>query len=277
MAESETAAITECPYCGAPASGRFCSACGKALGLHATSGAVLKDTFGLKVPPAKSLATTAWMTLRYPAELTKRWIEGRRQGLATPIAMMGTVTAVTAIVGFVLVRLTGHRAPAEMPPTFNEMLVAAPFLRGMFPAGTRLAMSDGVGMIGQFRATASYLAAFWPALFILPGFLSLAPWRRVTTHAALILCCVESVFLLIATGVWSSLRLVSPALAASGLTTLVFGAAVIAHGAIHVRDVTGSGWGYAITRPIIAAIVFPFVGYAFVVLVMALTLMFATG
>lgn len=257
--------------------GRFCSACGKEMGLHATSGAVLKDTFGIRVPPAKALWTTAWMTLRYPAGLTRRWIEGRRQGLATPIAMMGTVTAVTAIIGFILIRLTGHAAPTEAPLRFGDLINAAPFLKGMFPRGMQLALRDDAGMVGQFRATGSYLAAFWPALFILPGYIALAPWRRLTTHAALILCCVESVFLLIATGVWSSLRLVSPVLAASGLTTLVFAAAVIAHGAVHVRDVTGSGWGYAITRPLIAAIVFPFVGYAFVVLVMALTLMFAAG
>jgi Protein of unknown function (DUF3667) len=274
MSDAATTHAT-CPFCDAPASGRFCSACGKELALHGTSAAVLRDTFGLKAPPARVLGRTAWMTIAQPAELTRRWIEGRRQGLATPIAMMSTVTAVTAILGFILLRVSGAEAPAEQKVNFGDLLMVAPFLKSSFPHASAYAVGNNDAMLAQFKATGSYLAAFWPALFILPGYLALAPWRRLNSHDALILACVESVFLLIVTGVWSCLKLVAPGVADSGLTSLLFWIVICAHGAMHVRQVANTGWGYAISRPFIAAVIFPIVGYFFVVLIMALTLMFA--
>lgn len=262
-----------CPHCGAPASGRFCSACGKELALHATSASVLSDTFGVKAPPWQALARTAWLTLTAPAEVSRRWIERRPMGLASPVAMMGTVTALTAMLGFVLARVLGL-APQQEAVSFAQLLQATPFLQS--PRALAFAAQNDAGMVAQLKAIASYLAALWPALFIVPGYLALAPWRRVTSHAALILACVESVFLLMMSAAYSLLQIALPG-PMGGLMALLLPLATIAHGAWHVQRLTGAGWGYAVSRPVIAAVLFPVGIYAFTALLMALTITLGPG
>ncbi len=265
-------AVATCPNCGAVvAAGRFCSACGKPLDLHATAGGVVSDALGVRAVPVAAYARTAWLAVMAPADLSRRWVAGQRAGLVSPIAMMGAVTLVTAIIGFFLTRWTGTREAATAID-MRSMLTVAPFLAERFPQAVTAAALDQNGLTDRFRETGGWFAAFWPSLLIAPGWLALLPWRRLDQRGALIFAFVESVFLLILTGLHSSLKLVLPTLAASSPITLLFAAAVFGHGAVHVRGLTGAGWGYALTRPLLAALWILPIAYLWVVFVLTVTL-----
>lgn len=272
MTGNNAPAAVTCPHCGASvAAGRFCSACGKELALHATAGAVIGDAMGVKRVALTPYLRTGWLAIAAPAELSGRWMRGTRVGLVSPVAMMGAVTLVTAVAGFFLSRWTGYREAAPVVD-IDSLLHIAPFLRGNFPQAAMAAAADRNALTQQFQSVGGWFAAFWPSLFILPGWLSLAPWRCLDQRGALIFAIVESVFLLILTGVHTSLKIAAPTFMASGLATLIFAGAVFAHGATHIRGLTSCGWGYALTRPLLAALWILPVAYVWVVFVLFVTL-----
>ena len=272
MAGPAAPATVACPHCGASVpAGRFCSACGKPLDLHATAGGVLGDALGMRRVSLAPYARTAWLAVGAPGALTARWIRGERVGLVSPVAMMGAVTLVTAVLGFVLTRWTGHRQEAAVID-MQGLLTLAPFLADRFPQAVMAAAADRAALTDQFRSVGGWFAAFWPSLLILPGWLSLLPWRRIDQRGALIFAFVESVFLLILTGVHTLVQIAVPGLGANPLVTTAFAAVVFGHGAVHVRALTGSGWGYALTRPLLAALWILPVAYLWVVFVLTVTL-----
>lgn len=272
MTDASHAVPATCPHCGsAVAGGRFCSACGKELDLHATASAVFSDAIGVKRVSLAAYLRTAWLAVAAPATLTQRWMRGERVGLVSPVAMMGVVTLVTGIAGFLLTRWTGTREAAVVLD-IGPLMDAAPFLRDRFPKAVTAAALDGKALTEQLRQVSGWFAAFFPSLLIVPGWLALAPWRRIDRRGALILAVVESVFLLILTGVHTSLKLVAPVLAGSTPTMLVFAAVVFGHGAFHVRGLTGSSWRYAISRPMLAAVLILPVAYLWLVVILTTTL-----
>lgn len=272
MSEQPAPPTVTCPQCGAVvAAGRFCSACGQPLDLHATAGGVVTDALGVKRVNLTNYGRTAWLAVAQPAELSRRWTRGERVGLVSPIAMMGAVTLVTAVLGFVLTRWTGVRT-ATAVLDMNAMLSIAPFLSDRFPQAVSAAALNREALTEQFQQVGGWFAAFWPSLLILPGWLSLAPWRRIDQRGALIFAFVESVFLLILTGLNTLLKLGAPAVAGAAPVTLLFAAAVFGHGALHVRGLTASGWGYALTRPLLAALWILPIAYLWVVFVLTVTL-----
>lgn len=276
MSESVPVPSATCPHCGSGvAGGRFCSACGAALDLHTTAGRVVSDALGIKRVNLASYGRTAWLAVTRPATLSKRWMAGERIGLVSPIAMMGAVTLVTALLAFVLTRWTGVRE-AAVSLNIGDMLELAPFLKTRFPQAVMAAALSRDALTDQFKQVGSWFAIFWPSLLILPGWLSLAPWRRIDQRGALIFAFVESVFLLILTGVNSLLTLGAPGLMASGWVAPLFGAAIIAHGGAHVRGLIGGGWGYALTRPVLAALWILPIAYLWVVFILTITLMMWT-
>lgn len=261
-----------CPHCGqSVAAGRFCSACGQPLNLHATAGGVVADALGVKrVDPVQYLRT-AWLAVAQPAQLSTRWMRGERVGLVSPIAMMGAVTLVTGLLGFLLTRWTGVRE-ATTAINIEELIRIAPFLKARFPDAVGAAALNGQALNEQFQQVGGWFAVFWPSLFIAPGWLSLAPWQRIAQRDALIFAFVESVFLLILTGLHTLLKLAVPDVMASAWVTGLFAVAVFYHGAAHVRGLIGGGWGYALTRPLLAALWILPIAYLWVVFVLAVTL-----
>lgn len=271
MADPRLPTVT-CPQCGnSVATGRFCSACGSALDLHATAGGVITDALGVRRVSFGAYGRTAWLAVTAPAALTGRWVRGERVGLVSPIAMMGAVTLLTAIAGFFLSRWTGTREATSVI-NVRDMMLIAPFLAERFPQAVSAAALDQGALNSQFQQVGGWFAAFYPSLLIVPGWLALLPWRRIDQRGALIFAFVESVFLLILTGIHTSLKLAAPALATNTLVTTAFAAAVFAHGAIHVRGLTGAGWGYALTRPLLAALWILPIAYLWVVFILTLTL-----
>ena len=261
-----------CPHCGhSVAAGRFCSGCGQALNLHATAGGVVADALGVKRVDPVQYARTAWLAISEPAQLSARWTRGERVGLVSPIAMMGAVTLVTALLGFVLTRWTGTQQAATVIDV-DELVWIAPFLKSRFPQAIGAAALDAKALNDQFQQVGGWFAAFWPSLFIAPGWLSLAPWQRIDQRGALIFAFVESVFLLILSGLYTVLKLVAPDAMATSWATGIFAFAIFYHGAEHVRGLLGGGWGYALTRPLLAALWIIPIAYLWVVFVLTVTL-----
>lgn len=257
------------------AAGRFCSACGQPLNLHATAGGVVADALGVKRVDPFQYLRTAWLAVSEPAQLSARWMRGERVGLVSPIAMMGAVTLVTALLGFVLTRWLGTSQAATVIDV-EELVRIAPFLKSRFPQAISAAALDSKALNEQFQTVGGWFAAFWPSLFIAPGWLSLAPWQRIDQRDALIFAFVESVFLLILTGLHTTLKLVAPDAMATAWATAIFAFAVFYHGAEHVRGLIGGGWGYALTRPLLAALWMIPIAYLWVVFVLSVTLTFWT-
>lgn len=275
MATSPVPPVT-CPYCRAPASGRFCSNCGKALDEESSEHHIWKDAIGLKPPPWRAMLATAWLAVAQPAELSRRWRAGERWGLVSPLVMMSTVTAVTALVG---VLLSGVFHPVAAPgdddaKNMGQVLHVYPWLKSRYPVQFAQAALDPEAFGTKMKQLGTRLAVFAPLLFLLPGYLALAPWRRASRHEALIFACVEAIFLLILSGLYLSLTIALPGFAAGGLVGLLFWAAICAHTAVHVRRMTGAGWGYAVSRPFLAAILYLAVIYVWMGVVAALTLLF---
>lgn len=232
---------------------------------------MLTDALGVKRVNPAPYARTAWLAISEPAQLSARWMRGERVGLVSPVAMMGAVTLVTALVGFVLTRWTGVREAAAVI-NLRDLMTIAPFLKDRFPQAVSAAALDAGALNDQFHQTGGWFAAFWPSLFIVPGWLSLMPWRRIDQRGALIFAIVESVFLLILTGVHTAMKMVAPDAMATGWASAIFAFAVFYHGADHVRGLTGAGWGYALTRPLLAALWLIPIAYLWVVFVLTITL-----
>lgn len=264
-----------CPYCREPASGRFCSSCGKELAISHQGRSVARDLFGLKLPPVKSILWTAWLAAAQPEVLSQRWVRGDRQGLTSPVAMMSIVGAVAAFVAAALTNLTGHDVAAADAEASTKILAAAPFLAHLLPGAFRAASANPDAFAAHFRQVGAWFVAFWPALFLAPGLIVLAPWRRLSRHDALILACVETVFIMILTGVYSALRIAAPGF--GGWLGFLLWLLLVWHSARHIRRaVPESGPVYAVTRPLLATLLFPIVIYLWVVGVMAITLMLGT-
>lgn len=260
-----------CPYCGHVAAGRFCPACGKPKAVQARSAGALREILGLRSPPAAAILHTARLAITDPAGLSRRWIEGDRRGLVSPVAMISTVTAVTALVGFLLARWTGNAAPAvDDIETARGVLGVGGFLRGWFPEAYAAATADPAAFAAHFKATGQLLVLFWPLLFIVPGTLMLAPWRRVSRHRALVMAAFETIVVMLLAGLHAALQTVD------GLRGVALGSVawllLWAHSAWHVRCGAPTSWRYALSRPPLAALIFLPVVYIWVVGVAAMAL-----
>lgn len=267
----EPCAPTACPYCGEPGTGRFCSACGKPMALQSTTRAELREVLGVKLPPVAAILHTAWLAVTNPACLSRRWVEGDRRGLVSPVAMISSITALTALVGFILSRWTGNRpAGVDDAATAKGVLGVAGFLGGLFPDAFAAASTDPAAFAQHFKSTGQLLVLFWPVLFIIPGFVMLAPWQRVSRHKALVMAAFETVFVMLLAGLHGALQSVE-SVRGIGLTTL-FWLVLWTHSAAHVRFGAATSWRYAISRPPLAALIFIPVVYIWVVGVTALAL-----
>ncbi|MFC3712042.1 hypothetical protein ACFOMD_05645 [Sphingoaurantiacus capsulatus] len=270
-AAPESWAPTACPYCGEPGTGRFCSACGKPMALQSTSRAELREVLGVKLPPVAAILYTAWLAVSSPACLSRRWVEGDRRGLVSPVAMISSVTALTALIGFILSRWTGNRpAGVDDTETAKGVLGVAGFLVGLFPDAFAAAAADPAAFAQHFKSTGQLLVLFWPVLFIIPGFVMLAPWTRVPRHRALVMAAFETVFVMLLAGLHGALQAVE-SVRGLGLSTL-FWLALWAHSAAHVRFGAETSWRYALSRPPLAALIFLPVVYIWVTGVAALAL-----
>lgn len=271
------AALTACPYCRAPASGRFCSDCGKPLEVENSEGAVARDLLGFKPQNFGSLAHTAWLALAQPQMLTRRWCAGDRHRLSSPVAVLSVVSGLAAAVAVVASALTGsHAAEQADAAALGNVLDAFPFLRSWFPAAATEAAADPAQFGGRLRQVGSWLAALWPMLFLVPGVLVLAPWRRIPRHDALIVACVETVTIMALAGVYTALRIVAPGAAAHPLVATLVWILLCVHTARHIRQVVpGASLAYAATRPILATLFFPVVIYVWMIGVTGLTLALA--
>lgn len=260
----DTLEATSCPYCGHAAAGRFCPACGKEKALQAGAPGALREVLGLRAPPAAAILHTARLAITDPACLSRRWIAGDRRGLVSPVAMLSTVTALTALIGFLLSRWTGRSAPAvDDVEMARGVLGVAGFLAAWFPQAHAAAAADPAGFAAHFKATGQLLVAFWPLLFILPGTLMLAPWRRVSRHQALVMAAFETIFVMLLAGLHGALQTVE-GVRGLGLST-AFWLALWAHSAWHVRRGAATSWRYALSRPPLAALIFLPVVYIWVV------------
>lgn len=262
-----------CPYCGTEAQGRFCHACGKELAEHSSSGRVMKDVLGVKTPPVKAIAATGWLALARPATLSTRWWRGERRGLVSPIMMISTVTAIAGAIGIVVGHLYGTGAiEPSSDADLAQVQHLAPFLQTRFPQQFAAAGSDPLAFARKFRQVGGWFTAFWPLLLILPGYLSLAPWKRIASHCALIVACVETVFLTAVSAAFLIGKVIAPALVSSTLVTTAIWIGLCAHAACHIRHAVDVGWGYAISRPLIATLLFPIIIYAWMVVVLWVTM-----
>lgn len=256
--------LTACPYCGTAAAGRFCPACGKEKAVHATSAGALREVLGVKPPPWLAILNTARLAILDPAGLSRRWVEGDRRDLVSPVAMISVVTAVTALIGFLLSRWTGNAPPAVSDTeTARGVLGVAGFLRSWFPESFAAAGADPAGFAQQFKATGQLLALFWPLLFIIPGHLMLAPWKRVAAPVSLVMAAFETVFVMLLAGLHGALQSVEGW--RGPLLSSLFWLALWAHSAWHVRAGADTSWRYALTRPLVAALIFLPVVYIWVV------------
>lgn len=266
------APAASCPHCGEVAHGRFCAACGKEVDAQTTSAGVMKDVLGVKAVPFRAMACTAWFALARPALLSMRWAQGDRRGLVSPTAMISTAAAVAAALGVVIGHLLGHVDTSGAPSQPIDVQAFAPFLQNRFPDAFAAAGMDRQAFTDKFKQVGGWFTALWPLLLILPGYLSLAPWKRVATHRALIIACVETVFLTMAAGAFLILRAAVPLLAADSFFSTLFGLGVMAHAAFHIRHALDADWIYAATRPLLATFYFTLLIYVWLLFVAWLTL-----
>lgn len=272
MSGGPAAGVT-CANCGATvAAGRFCLACGAALDPDLTTGAVAADALGIRRVSLRSYGHTAWLAITQPAELSTRWMRGQRAGLVSPTVMMAGVTVLTALVGFVMAKTTGVRPQSGALFSISGFAKFAPFVKDLFPQTFADASLDPGRFTEQFQQVSGRFAAAWPGLFVVPGWFSLAPWRRIDRRGALIFALVETVFLFILAGLHTALKLIAPDVMESAIVVALFGAAVFYHCARHVRRLTGSGWIYGLTRPLVAALLLVPVFYVWLLFLLIVTL-----
>lgn len=270
-------ALVACPYCRAPASGRFCSDCGKPLDVHNSEHALARDLLGLRLQNFGSLARTAWLAIAEPHTLSRRWCAGDRHKLSSPVVLLSVTGALAAAISVFVSGWTGNHAAAQADAAaLGNVLDAVPFLKRWFPAAAAAASADPSQFGERLRQVGSWLAAAWPMLFLIPGVLVLAPWRRISRHDALIVACVETVTIMTLAGVLAVIRIAAPGVASSPLLTTAIWLLLCAHSARHIRRIVpGASLGYAVTRPILATLLFPIIIYAWMTGVAALTLALA--
>lgn len=217
------AVVTRCPYCRAPASGRFCAECGKLLDVGNSEAAVARDLLGFKLPDFRALAHTAWLAVATPHTLSRRWCAGDRHRLISPIAMISVTSASAAALAVVAAAATGSHATAQADAAaLGGILDAMPYLRRWYPAAAATAAADPAAFSEHLQQVGSWLVALWPLLFLIPGLLVLAPWRRISRHDALIVACVETVAIMALAGVYTVLRIVAPGVAGHVAVTTLF-------------------------------------------------------
>lgn len=113
-----------CPNCGAPVSGKFCSACGQPAHLHRTLGHMIEEF----LHGILHFDTRAWRTLPLlvfrPGTLTREYIHGKRARYISPLAMflliVFTMFAVFAFAGGAAVG-TGNAVDIGLGPTTTEV------------------------------------------------------------------------------------------------------------------------------------------------------------
>ncbi|TRW14244.1 DUF3667 domain-containing protein [Glacieibacterium frigidum] len=225
----------------------------------------------------RPLAHTAWLAIAAPQTLSRRWCAGDRHNLVSPVALLSVVSALAATVAVIAAGATGsHAAEQADTAALGNVLDALPFLKRWFPAAAAEAAGDPAAFGGRVKQVGSWLAAMWPLLFLIPGVLVLAPWRRISRHDALIVACVETVTIMALAGVYTVVRIVAPGVAASPLFSTPVWLLLCIHTARHVRAVVpGASLLYAATRPILATLLFPAVVYFWMAAVVALTLALA--
>ena len=214
-------AVSACPYCRAPASGKFCSDCGKSLDLDNSESGVARDLLGLRLQNFRSLAETTWLAIIEPHTLSRRWCAGDRHKLSSPVALLSVASALAAAMAVIATAWSGNHSGAADAVAPGNILDAAPFLKHWFAGAAAEAAADPAGFGGRLRQVGSWLAAAWPMLFLLPGALVLAPWRRISRHDALIVACVETVTIMTLAGAYAALRIAAPGVASSLLVTTV--------------------------------------------------------
>ena len=121
-----------CPNCGAEFVGNFCNQCGQKARLHRTIAAFWHDfvhgVLHLEGGVWRTLPLLAWR----PGELTRRYIDGERKRIISPIALF----LFSIFLMFAVFQLSGIRSPADIGVPGEEIPVAKSETEGGFVIGS---------------------------------------------------------------------------------------------------------------------------------------------
>ena len=111
----------ECANCGTPLIGAYCHACGQRGHLHRTNGAFMHELLhGALHLEGKMWRTLPLLALR-PGTLTRRYIEGARARLVSPMALF----LFSVFVMFAAFQMLGITTPSEVEINLNRDLQVA--------------------------------------------------------------------------------------------------------------------------------------------------------
>ncbi len=194
---TETAVAVPCPHCGHLDEGNFCSQCGSHLRPQLSALAVSQELAGVRfVRPLK-----IWRTLRdsivRPHRLLAQWQSGARGEIVSPVKLIGWITALHMLSAQVMILIYGAKAPERTDEEVATSIITnlhwleAPFGRSV--------LSDPK-LLATFNQALGYLMsmvlALWPTLFVIAGFLAMAPWRLINRKTALLAASVETIFIM---------------------------------------------------------------------------------
>ena len=142
-----------------------------------------------------------WRTLRdsiiRPHRLLAQWKSGARGEIVSPVKLIGWITALHMLSAQIMILVYGARAPQRTDEEVAASVISnlswleTPFGRSVLSDPKLLATFDQA-----FGYLLSSVLALWPTLFVLAGFLAMAPWRLIDRKTALLAASVETIFIM---------------------------------------------------------------------------------
>ncbi len=246
-----------CPSCGAQLLGPYCKECGEkatAAGDLRLS-TLVKDALHFQTHLDNRIAVTLQQLLRRPGSLTRDWIEGRRRSHAKPIQLFVVVNLLFFLVasklGILLFTLDRYTPGKGLPGVSAERLLAKQAELGYTAEQMVRALNHGLDPHKK-----------WLFLLLIPltalVLWALHPRRRIAEH--LVFAIHHACFLLVLMVVLGGAGQLSLVIGAPALLIRVLALSTLllwlAHTALAVRRVYGSGYLWSALKAVLVVAVF---------------------